>query len=86
MEVIAFAVIIGVGVLLFGGIGAMKPETAAQRKRRLYREAADEDRQMHKITQDVYRRMNKKHKRAKYKPSKASIQRRMKERDNDWRL
>ena len=61
----------------------MRPETAAQRRRREWREAADEDRQMHRITQDVYKRMDKRHKRQKYKPNRSSIARRVRERRND---
>lgn len=83
MEIIAFIVVIAAGVLLFGGISTMRPETPAQRKRREWREAADEDRHMHRITQDVYRRMDKRHKRTKYKPRRRDIARRVRERRND---
>jgi hypothetical protein len=83
MEIIAFILIMGFGALLFGGISTMKPETVAQRRRREWNDAAREARQMHNITQDVYKRMNKRHKRQKYKPSRSEIARRVRERRND---
>jgi Flp pilus assembly protein TadB len=59
---VLFAMVAFVGMV--AGTGKMmRPETAAQRRRREWHEAADEDRHMHRITQDVYKRMDKRHKR-----------------------
>ena len=47
MELLFALALLGTGILMVAGIRGMKPETAAQRRQRLYREAAREDRQFH---------------------------------------
>lgn len=71
--IVALVLIVG-GVAVFG-ISRTKPETPAQARQRLYREAAARDRQMHKIEQDVYQRMQPGRKRQPYRPNKRRIQR-----------
>lgn len=82
MELLALVAMVAFVGMVAGTGKMMRPETAAQRRRE-WSEAADEDRHMHRITQDVYKRMDKRHKRAKYKPNRARIARRVKERRSE---
>ena len=80
MEAIVFGLAAGITALIAIVFLQRKPETPAQRKRRLYREAAAEEKRMWNLTRQTSRRLNPKSKfPKKYRPSKRQIERRMRE-------
>jgi len=77
---IVFGLAAGITVLIAMFAVNSKPETQAQRRARLYREAAKWDREIHKRTDaGIKRHLNPNYKPRKYVPNKARIQRRMRE-------
>ena len=77
---IVFGLAAGITAMLALLFVQRKPETPAQARRRLYREAARRDREIHKRTWNaVQRHMNPNVKRPRYKANRARINRRLRE-------
>ena len=77
LTALGFGLLAGIIPLMF--LLFSKPETPAQARRRLYREATAWDKEIHLRTWDAAQRANPKARRPKYKASKARINRRVRE-------